>query len=80
MQLAIDFYFLSICIRLYMFRVSSVYHQESLTVHTASSVCVCVRPWHCLVRKVSYKTVPRTDTNTETGGCMYSEGLLMMRA
>jgi hypothetical protein len=21
----------------------------------------------------SYKTVPRTDTNTETGGCMYSE-------
>jgi hypothetical protein len=29
---------------------------------------------------VSYKTVPRMDTNTETGGCMYSEGLLMMSA
>jgi hypothetical protein len=22
--------------------------------------------------------VPQTDTNTETGGCMYGEGLLMM--
>jgi hypothetical protein len=28
----------------------------------------------------SYKTVPQTDTNTETGGCMYGEGLLMMSA
>jgi hypothetical protein len=26
------------------------------------------------------KTVPQTDTNTETGGCMYGEGLLMMSA
>jgi hypothetical protein len=24
--------------------------------------------------------VPQTDTNTETGGCMYGEGLLMMSA
>jgi hypothetical protein len=129
MQLVIDLYFLSMCIQLYMFRASSAHHQESLTVHTASSFCVCVRPWHCLVRncnktcrdkhlepsyinikingnnrqcrntkksavryrinqkikfmyikEVSYKTVPRTDTNTETGGCTYSEGLLMMSA
>jgi hypothetical protein len=29
---------------------------------------------------VSYKTVPQTDTNTETGGCMYGEGLLMTSA
>jgi hypothetical protein len=36
MQLVIDFYFLSICV-LYMFRASSAHHQESLTVHTASS-------------------------------------------
>jgi hypothetical protein len=24
--------------------------------------------------------VPQTDTNTETGSCMYGEGLLMMNA
>jgi hypothetical protein len=24
--------------------------------------------------------VPQTDTNTETGGCMYGEGLLIMSA
>jgi hypothetical protein len=29
---------------------------------------------------VSYKTVPQTDTNTETGTCMYGEKLLMMSA
>jgi hypothetical protein len=113
MQLVIDFYFLSVCIQVYMFQASSAHHQESLTVHTASSFCVCVRPRHCLVRNLdghkhrnwrmyvqwgtpdderltlekcrvihhmSYKTVPRTDTNTETGGCMYSEGLLTMSA
>jgi hypothetical protein len=55
-----------------------VHHQESLTVHTASSFCVCVYLWHCLV--TSYKTVPQPDTTTETGGCMYGEGLLMMSA
>jgi hypothetical protein len=33
-----------------MFRASSAHHQDSLTVHTASSFCVCVRPWHCHVR------------------------------
>jgi hypothetical protein len=42
--------FLSICIRLYMFRASSAHHLESLTVHAASSFCVCIRLWHCLVR------------------------------
>jgi hypothetical protein len=68
-----------------MFRASSAHHQESLTVHTASSFCVCVCLRHCLVSflrflQVSYKTVPQTDTNTETGGCMYGEGFLMMSA
>jgi hypothetical protein len=52
MQLVIDFYFLFICIQLYMFRASSAHHQESLTVHTASSFSVCVRPWDCLVRNL----------------------------
>jgi hypothetical protein len=33
-----------------MFRASSAHHQESLTVHTASSFCVCVCLRHCLVR------------------------------
>jgi hypothetical protein len=32
-----------------MFRTSSAHHQESLTVHTASSFCVCVCLRHCLV-------------------------------
>jgi hypothetical protein len=64
-----------------MFRASSAHHQESLTVHTASSFCVCVCLWHCLVRSLSsYHTVPQTDTITETGGCMYGEGLLIMSA
>jgi hypothetical protein len=30
--------------------------------------------------EVFYKTVPQTDINTETGGCMYGEGLLMISA
>jgi hypothetical protein len=50
MQLVIDFYFLFICVKLYIFRASSAHHQESLTVHTASSFCVCVCLRHCLVR------------------------------
>jgi hypothetical protein len=52
MQLVIDFYFLSICVWLYMFRASSAHHRESLTVHTASSFCVCVCLRHCLVRNM----------------------------
>jgi hypothetical protein len=47
MKLVIDFYFLSMCVQLYMFRAPSAHHQDSLTVYT---------------------------------GCMYDEGLLMMRA
>jgi hypothetical protein len=38
-----------------MFRASSAHHQESLTVHTASSFCVCVYMRHCLTRHF-YKT------------------------
>jgi hypothetical protein len=30
--------------------------------------------------EVFYNTMLQTDTNTETGGCMYGEGLLMMSA
>jgi hypothetical protein len=33
-----------------MFWASNAHHQESLTVHTASSFCVCVCLRHCLVR------------------------------
>jgi hypothetical protein len=42
----------------------------------------CITEEHILQKlpRVSYKTVPQTDTNTETGGCMYGEGLLMMSA
>jgi hypothetical protein len=64
-----------------MFRASSAHHQESLTVHTASSFCVCLSA-ALSCKKLSNKTVPQTDTDTstETGGCMYGEGLLMMSA
>jgi hypothetical protein len=37
--------------------------------------------WLCLSTALSsYKTVPQIDTITETGGCMYGKGLLMMSA
>jgi hypothetical protein len=40
-----------------------------------------VRNWLLVVHlSETDKTVPQTDTNTETGGCMYGEGLLMMSA
>jgi hypothetical protein len=56
MQLVIDFYFLPICIKLYMFRASSAHHQESLAVYTASSFCVCVCLRHYLVRQCRRQT------------------------
>jgi hypothetical protein len=37
-----------------MLRASSAHHQESLTVHTASSFCVCVCLRHCLLRNLLY--------------------------
>jgi hypothetical protein len=52
MQLMRDFYFLSICVQIYMFRASSAHRQESRTVHTASSSCVWVSLRLCLVRKL----------------------------
>jgi hypothetical protein len=54
MQLVIDFYFLSICIQLYMFRASSAHNQESLSLLTASSfcVCVCLRALSCKKMKI----------------------------
>jgi hypothetical protein len=67
--------------------VSSVKRSSSVVPHcTYSLQFLCLCPSAALsckklsYKKFSYKTVPRTDTNTETGGCMYSEGLLMMSA
>jgi hypothetical protein len=40
-----------------MFRASSSHYQESLTVHTASSFCVCVCLRHCLVRKFKKRII-----------------------
>jgi hypothetical protein len=75
MQLVIDFYFLSICIKLYMFRASSAHHQESLTVHTDSSFCVYVCLRHCLVRKsvlyVQWGTPDDDSLTLETCGVVY---------
>jgi hypothetical protein len=64
MQLVIDFYFLSICIYIYN---SICFERQAIIIRS-------------LVALSCKKTVPRTDTNTETGGCMYSEGRLMMSA
>jgi hypothetical protein len=62
--------------------VSSIKHSSSGVPHCTYSLeflCLCPSAaLSCKKTYLSYKTVPRTDTNTETGGCMYSEGLLMM--
>jgi hypothetical protein len=67
------------CITLH---VSSVKRSSSGVSHCTYSLqvlCLCLSAvLSC--KKLSYKTVPQTDTNTETGGCMYGEGLLMMSA
>jgi hypothetical protein len=48
-------------------------------IYSLQFLCLCLSVvLSC--KKFSYKPVPQTDTNTETGGCMYGEGLLMMRA
>jgi hypothetical protein len=70
-------------------RIKSIYtfqqvDQQMQLVIDFYSLFIRIRLYMFLVRnflqEVSYKTVPRTDTNTETGGCMYSEGLQMMGA
>jgi hypothetical protein len=49
-----------------MFRASSAHQQESLTIHTASTFCVCVRPWHCLVRNfLTRKSLARQYQNQQ---------------
>jgi hypothetical protein len=53
----------------------SAWRSKHVELYSIQFLCLCLR--HCLVRN-SYKTVPQTDTNTETEGCMYGEGLLMM--
>jgi hypothetical protein len=67
------------CITLH---VSSVKRSSSGVPHRTYSLqflCLCLSAvLSC--KKLSHKTVPQTDTNTETGCCMYGEGLLMMRA
>jgi hypothetical protein len=62
--------------------VSSVKRSSSGVPHRTYKLlflCLCLSA-ALSCKKVSYKTVPQTDTNTETGGCMYGEGLLMMSA
>jgi hypothetical protein len=65
------------CITLHVSSVKPLSSEVPHHTYSLQFLCLCLR--HCLVR-VSYKTVPQTDTNTETGGCMYGEGLLMMSA
>jgi hypothetical protein len=63
-------------------RVSSVKRSSSGVPHRTYSLhflCLCLSA-ALFCKKISYKTVPQTDTNTENGGCMYGEGLLMMSA
>jgi hypothetical protein len=72
----------TMCITLH---VSSVKRSSSGVPHrTYILQFLCLCPSAALSCKklqyTSYKTVPRTDTNTETGGSMYGEGLLMMSA
>jgi hypothetical protein len=62
------------CITLH---VSSVKRSSSGVPHcTYSLYFLCL----CLSAALSCNAVPQTDTNTESRGCMYSEGLLMMSA
>jgi hypothetical protein len=64
-------------------QVSSVKCSSSGVPHCTYSLqflCLCPSVALSCKKKVSYKTVPQTNTNTETGGCMYSGGLLMMSA
>jgi hypothetical protein len=77
MQLVIDFFFY-----LYVYN-STCFKRQALIIRSPSpyiqpSVSVFVSA--ALSCKKTDKTVPQTDTNTETGGCMYGEGLLMMSA
>jgi hypothetical protein len=62
---------------------SSVKRSSSGVPHRTYSLqflCLCLSAALSFKKLLSYKTVPQTDTNTETGGCMYSEGLFMMSA
>jgi hypothetical protein len=68
------------CITLH---VSSVKRSSSGVTHCTYSLqflCLCLSAALSCKKLVSYKTVPQTDTNTETGDCMYGEGLLIMSA
>jgi hypothetical protein len=69
MKLVINFYFLSISVQLYMFRESSARHQESFTVHTASSFCVCVCLRHCLA--ISFLQDSATDGHKHRNWRLY---------
>jgi hypothetical protein len=62
--------------------VSSVKRSSSGVPHRTYSLqflCLCLST-ALSCKNLSYKTVPQTDTNTETGDCMYGEGLLMVSA
>jgi hypothetical protein len=70
MQLVIEFIFY-LCVYSTCFERQAPIIRSPLTVHTASSfLCLCLSA-ALSCKKASYKTVPQTDTNTETGGCMY---------
>jgi hypothetical protein len=72
-------FFIYMCITLH---VSSIKRSSSEVPHRTYShqfLCLCLSA-ALSCKKLSYKTVPRTDTNTETGSCMYSKRLLMMSA
>jgi hypothetical protein len=67
------------CITLH---VSSIKRSSSGVPHRTYNLqflCLCLSA-ALSCKKLSYKTVPQTDTNTETGGSMYGNGLLMMSA
>jgi hypothetical protein len=66
------------CITLH---VSSVNRSSSGVPHRTYSLqflCLCLSAALSCKKAVSYKTVPQTDINTEIGGSMYVEGLLML--
>jgi hypothetical protein len=82
MQLVIDFYFISIRGMYTTLRVSSVKRSSSAVPHcTYSLQFLCLCPSVALsCKKLFLQDSAMDGHNTETRGCMYSEGLLIMSA
>jgi hypothetical protein len=68
------------CISLHVSSVKGLSSGVPRRTYSLQFMCLCLSAALSCKKQVSYKTVPQTDTNTETGGCMYGEGLLMMSA